>query len=173
MEILKGTENDIDELGNLYDDLNDYLAGHTNYPGWMKGIYPVRETAAAGIREGNLYVIREENRIAGSVILRHVPEPAYSGADWGIDLDYRDIVVIYTLAVHPEYLEKGIGRKLMEFLIQYSEALHRKAIRLDVYEKNIPAISLYKKYGFQYIDTVDLGYSEYGLDKFQLYQKLL
>lgn len=48
-----------------------------------------------------------------------------------------------------------------------------KAVRLDVYEKNQPAIQLYKSFGFQYIDTVDLGYGMYGLDWFQLYQKLL
>ena len=48
-----------------------------------------------------------------------------------------------------------------------------KAIRLDVYEKNIPAIRLYERTGFEYIDTVDLGYSMYGLDLYQLYQRLL
>jgi RimJ/RimL family protein N-acetyltransferase len=44
---------------------------------------------------------------------------------------------------------------------------------LDVYEGNIPAISLYEKYGFKYIDTVDLGLGNYGLDWFRLYEKLL
>lgn len=61
----------------------------------------------------------------------------------------------------------------MEFIIRHSEQQHMKAIRVDVYEKNVPAISLYEKYGFQYIDTVDLGYSEFGLDEFKLYQKLI
>ena len=44
---------------------------------------------------------------------------------------------------------------------------------LDVYEKNAPAIRLYEKFGFCYIDTVDLGYSDYGLEKFKLYQRIL
>ena len=173
MKIVKGTERDIDELELLYNNLNDYLAVQTNYPGWIKGIYPIRETAVLGIEEGNLYVIKEGDNIIGSVILRQKPEPAYSNADWGVKLDYKDIIVIYTLAVHPDYLRKGIGKKLIEFIIQYSKELNIKAIRLDVYKENIPAISLYKKYGFQYIDTVDLGYGEYGLDEFELYQKLL
>ena len=30
-----------------------------------------------------------------------------------------------------------------------------------------------KKSAFGYVDTVDLGYAEYGLDRFQLYQYLL
>ena len=48
-----------------------------------------------------------------------------------------------------------------------------KAVRLDVYEKNIPAVRLYEKLGFHYVHTVDLGYSQYGLDRFRLYQYLL
>lgn len=173
MKIEKATKHDIEELEALYNDLNDYLESHTNYPGWIKGVYPVRETAIDGIQEDNLYVIRDNFRIAGSVILRHEPEEAFSKADWGNDLDYKDIVVIYTFTVHPSYQNNGIGKKIMDFIIQDSKEKNIKAIRLDVYEKNKPAIELYKKYGFEYIDSVDLGYSQYGLDKFELYQKLL
>lgn len=39
--------------------------------------------------------------------------------------------------------------------------------------KNCPAIRLHEKLGFGYVDTVDLGYGEYGLDRFRLYQYLL
>ena len=31
-----GTSADIDELEKLYNELNDYLAATTNYPGWIK-----------------------------------------------------------------------------------------------------------------------------------------
>ncbi|WMC92588.1 GNAT family N-acetyltransferase [Kineothrix sp. MB12-C1] len=173
MRIEKGSLNDINELENLYDDLNDYLEIHVNFPGWRKGIYPVKETALKGIEEGNLFVIKNDEHIMGSVILRHKPELAYSKADWKIDLEDKDIYVVYTFAIHPLYLKRGVGKALMDFIIQYSKDTKIKAIRLDVYEKNIPAIHLYKKCGFQYIDTVDLGYSAYGLDKFELYQKIL
>ena len=173
MKIEKGCLNDINELECLYNDLNDYLETHINFPGWKKGVYPVKETALEGIKEGKLFVIKNNKHIVGSLILRHEPEPAYSSADWKIELDYKDIFVVYTFAVHPLYLKQGVGKALMDFVIQYSKDMNIKAVRLDVYEKNIPAIYLYKKYGFQYIDTVDLGYSEYGLDKFELYQRLL
>jgi hypothetical protein len=36
-----GKTEDINELEKLYNDLNDYLAEHINYPGWKKGIYHV------------------------------------------------------------------------------------------------------------------------------------
>ena len=49
--IEKAAAADIDEMGRLYDSLNDYLEQHVNYPGWRKGIYPAREDAEKGIKD--------------------------------------------------------------------------------------------------------------------------
>lgn len=173
MKIRKGTTGDIDEVACLYDAITDYLEQHMNYPGWRKGIYPTREDAERGIGEGTLFVAEVEGKIAGTMILRHEPESGYALADWKTNLEYDEIFVLYTLAVHPTYLKMGIGRKIMEFVLDYAAECKMKAVRLDVYEKNTPAIHLYESLGFRYIDTLDLGYSQFGLDKFRLYQKLL
>ena len=61
----------------------------------------------------------------------------------------------------------------MDFSVENSIKSHVKSIRLDVYERNIPAIRLYEKCGFKYIDTVDLGLRDYGLNWFKLYEKLI
>ena len=79
-----GTSADIDELEKLYDELNDYLAATTNYPGWIKGVYPVREDEVAGVNDETLYVARYDGRIVGSVILNHQPEKAYENVKWKI-----------------------------------------------------------------------------------------
>lgn len=169
----QGTPDDIEELAQLYDAITDYLECHTNYPGWRKGLYPNRDTALEGVAEGTLYVARKDGRIVGTVILSHTPEASYAQAAWHANLDYEDVYVVYTLAVHPHFLGMGIGERIMDFILEYSAKNNAKAVRLDVYEKNTPAVCLYKKYGFQYIDTVDLGYSHFGLEHFELYQKLL
>lgn len=171
--IEKGTRYDIDQLEQLYDDLNDYLEAGINYPGWRKGIYPAREDAVTGVANDNLYVAKDAGKIVGSLILSHEPESAYHKVHWGIDADYSDIFVIYTFAVHPEYLKNGVGMALMDFAVQHGMKEHAKAIRLDVYEKNLPAVRLYEKCEFKYVDTVDLGLGNYGLHCFKLYEKLL
>jgi ribosomal protein S18 acetylase RimI-like enzyme len=168
-----GTERDLDALAQLYDDLNDYLAATNNYPGWKKGIYPVRQNAVDGINEGCLFVLTENDEILASVILRHEPEPAYLKASWQAMLDYKNVLVIYTFAVKSQKLHNGIGKRMLEFIEQYGKDNRIRALRLDVYEKNTPAIRLYEKCGYQYIDTVSLGLEEYGLDWFRLYEKLL
>ena len=82
-------------------------------------------------------------------------------------------MVIHTFVVDPNYLRLGIGKKLIDFAYSFAKEKNMKSIRLDVYEKNEPAIRLYEKCGYEYIDTVDLGLSNYGLDFFKLYEKLI
>lgn len=173
MKFKKGTMLDLEEVICFYDEVNDYLACHTNYPGWRKGIYPNRETAEEGITKGHLFVMKDEEHVVGSVILRHEPEEAYAKANWLVPWEYQDIFVVYTFAIHPNYAKRGLGEQLMNFVIAYSKEQHMKAIRLDVCEGNTPAILLYKTCGFQYIDTVDLGLKEFGLGESELYQKIL
>lgn len=173
MEIRLGTKKDIDALARLYDEVNDYFTATTNYPGWKKGIYPVREDAVKGVDEGCLFVVAENEEIIGSMILRHRPEPAYLTAPWHTELDDKNVLVVYTFAVHPQKLQHGVGRSMLEFAAQYAKETGVKALRLDVYEKNIPAIRLYEKCGYHYIDTVSLGLEAHGLDWFRLYEKLL
>lgn len=168
-----GKTTDIDELEKLYNDLNDHLTIKVNYPGWIKDIYPIRKNAIDGIEHGDLYVVKHIGKIIGSVILSHEPEPAYYKAKWKFESDYSDVFVVHTFVVHPKFLRFGVGKALMDFSIDYSIKVHAKSIRLDVYEKNIPAIRLYEKCGFKYIDTVDLGLGNYGLNLFRLYEKLL
>mgnify|MGYP004599049391 CR=1 FL=1 len=173
MIIEKGIPADIDELEQLYNDLNDFLAADINHPGWIKGVYPTRQIAEKGIEEQSLYVVRHEGRIAGSIILNHHAEQVYDTASWGIDADYDKLFVIHTLVVHPLFLKAGIGKQLVAFACELGQKLQMKAIRLDTYEHNIPAIKLYEKFGFKYIDTIDLGLGDYGLHRFRLYEKIL
>lgn len=165
-----GKPSDIDELEQLYNELNDFLEAGTNYPGWKKGVYPVRQNAEEGIDEGNLFVVRENGKIIGSLILSQKADPAFQNVKWKTDLD---AIIIYTFVVHPDYMKCGVGKAMIDFSFEYAKKIDAKSIRLDVYEENTPAIRLYEKCGFAYVDTVDLGFGKNGLDWFLLYEKVL
>lgn len=173
MEFAKAGAQDTDEIGLLYDELCDYLSMNVNYPGWMKGIYPARETAAAALETDTLFAVRTGEKIIGTVILNRMPETGYENANWKFQSDYSDVLVIHTLAVHPAYLKSGAGKFTLRSCIDYAKANGIKALRLDVNEGNEPAIRLYETHGFTYIETVDLGLGKYGLDWFRLYELVL
>jgi len=173
IEIQSGSVSDLDELEQLYDDLNDHLSATINYPGWIKGIYPVREDAASGLANNTLYVAKYMGKIVGSVVLNHEPEDAYASCSWKVNVDYDRIFVLRTFVVHPSYLKRGVGKALLDFSADLAKQTGMQSIRLDVFEKNIPAIALYEKVGFEYIGTVDLGLGYYGLDRFSVYEKVI
>ena len=168
-----GSEKDIKQLEKLYDDLNDYLNANINYPGWIKGIYPVRETAETAIKEKTLFTLKIDNIIAGSIILNQKPENAYNDVTWSINTNINEIIVIHTLVVHPKFMKHGIAQKLMNFTKLYALEKYIKSIRLDVAVQNLPAISLYEKSGYKYIAKVDLGLGYEHLKWFYLYELVL
>ena len=168
--IQKATLSDLEELETLYNALNDYLANHINHPGWIKHIYPTRSIAQTGIDDGQLFVLRKNSQIAGSIILSHEPEEAYDQVEWSVDSDYQDIYVIRTLVVHPDFLRQGIALELMNFAQNQAINNHIHAIRLDVSVNNTPAIELYQKLGYQYRGTVDMGLGYDHLIWFDLYE---
>ena len=87
----------------------------------------------------------------------YVVIPARSGSKGLLDKNIREIA----------------GRPLLAYSIEFAKNSGIKTIRLDVYEKNIPAIKLYEKNGFIYTGTVDLGLGNYGLKWFRLYEKII
>ncbi|MBQ3049599.1 MAG: GNAT family N-acetyltransferase [Oscillospiraceae bacterium] len=173
MEFIKADSLHIAEIGRLYDELCDYLCEHGNYPGWKKDVYPTVNDAADGVKEGALYIAVEGGKIAGAVILRHKPEDGYKNVEWLTENDYEKIYVIYTLAVHPNYLRTGVGKGLLDFAEQIARENGCVSLRLDVVKGNIPAESLYEKFGFKYIGTTSLGYEKYGLPWYDLWEKVL
>ncbi len=139
------TEKDIDELEVLYDALNDHLAAGVNYPGWLKGIYPVRETAAQGIAEGCLYVAECDHRTIGSIIFAARHGTDLSKARWQLQLEGGSGAGGVHLCRTSRLAVKGNRPGALDFAVEYGLQTETKALRLDVYEHNLPAIHLYKK----------------------------
>lgn len=171
MLIRPGLPGDIPRLVRLYEETVDYLESHTNYPGWKKGVYPGREEAESGVGEKTLYVAEKEGRIIGSVILNGRQEAAYQSAGWETFAEPEEVMVIHTFLVHPDLSGLGVGRRLLEFAGEQAVKEGKKTIRLDVYEKNTPAIRLYERMGYRYVKTVDMGLGSLSLPWFKLYEK--
>lgn len=64
------------------------------------------------------------------------------------------------IIVKKEYRNKGIGKKLMEFIIEYAKSLNYKELSLGVNLDNYNALNLYVKLGFNKI--IYIGQDEEG-----------
>lgn len=69
-----------------------------------------------------------------------------------------DRIEIEQFEVITKERRKGIGDKLLKFLIEKYQDTDIKNITLEVKEDNIVAINLYKKYGFKKVSTREKYY---------------
>ena len=68
---------------------------------------------------------------------------------------------ISLLAIHPDYQQRGLGQLLLFTLLKQASEEGLRDARLEVRESNQPAISLYKKFGFQMVEKIPNYYTKF------------
>lgn len=170
MRIERANSIDVNAMEEFYRDVTKHLEATINYPGWVYDIYPIREDAENNIQTETLYVVRDKDRIAGSFIMSHECHEGYNDGDWSVKAEKDEFLVIHTLCVHPDYLRHGLGKMMVEEAIRLAKEYGMKALRLDVYEGNEPAASLYERYGFKACGRADMRISDDGPEWCTLYE---
>lgn len=86
MIIEKATEKDIDALEKMYYEVTAQLEKTVNYPAWINGLYPTRETFEEAVSKGAMYVARtedgEDGKIAAGMVLKSEEEPGFCDIEW-------------------------------------------------------------------------------------------
>lgn len=114
-------------------------------------IYPNKEQLEEDLKEGSLYVIRNEDICLGSVSFNEKQEDAYQEVDWrGGD----PVLVVHRLCVDPTFQGQGIAKELMRFGEIMAMKRGFASIRLDAYSGNPKAVSLYERLGYQKVGSV-------------------
>ena len=162
MKITKATQNDLHELMQFYDYMCSILGQQKFMPNGNKGGFPPLEMVETAIREGNMFVGREDQRIIAAYIMNHDADPSYDAVDWKSGANRDQAVVLHALRVLPEYGGKGYSKMLLEHALETARANGERAMRLDCLEGNEVPIRMYKNYGFEYIDTVEITYVDIG-----------
>jgi ribosomal-protein-alanine N-acetyltransferase len=78
---------------------------------------------------------------------------------------------ILNIAVDPAYRRKGLGKRLLEYALDYCRQLGAERVELEVRTGNSAAIALYQKYGFVIRERVPFYYSD-GEDAFVMVREL-
>lgn len=173
MNIRKACSSDFDQTSALYDKVTLHLENTVNYPNWTHKIYPSSETVKEGIDTDSLFVCTENERITGVFILNTDPGGDYAAGDWSVFIPEGEYMVIHALAVDPDFSRKGVGRRMVEFCMDYAKENGYKAIRLDAVPKNLPARHMYESLGFRFAGEKDLKRYETGIPSFALYELIL
>lgn len=176
LQFQKAKEESFDTIQAFYWDVIENI--HKNNTknenlGWEKGVYPSAVFLRNSLSRGELYILTDGSILYACVILNSEHNAGYDGCPWSITCDFHEVLTPHALAVNPKLQGKGIGRIVVENIIEVAKSEHKKAIRLDVLGACKPAESLYRKCGFRFVEAKNMYYEDTGWTEYKLFERNL
>lgn len=109
-------------------------------------IYPDECTIKNDVDKQHLYLLEEDGKACGIIVLNEVQEPEYKNVKWKF---LGKTLVVHRLAIEPSNQQKGLARMLMQFAHKVAIEQHYETIRLDAFIHNPAAVGLYEKLGYR------------------------
>ena len=88
--------------------------------------------------------------VFAAVILNGVQLPEYDLIPWQFEAQAEQVMVIHTLVVSPRFSGRGKAREMVAFCEEESRRQGKTVMRLDTYEGNLPANTMYPKLGYRF-----------------------
>ncbi len=146
--IRKATMADLDAITAIYSEIHTEIEAGRAAIGWIREIYPTRETALSSIQNGDMYVLEEDGCILAAARINQHQGPEYNNAQWSFEAAPEDVLVLHTLVVSPKHKGKGVGTAFVAYYEETARRMGCSALRMDTNAVNSAARSLYKKLGY-------------------------
>lgn len=140
-------------MARIYEHIHDCEEVGKTSVGWIRGIYPTEDTAAAAFLRGELYVSEDCGKINAAAIINRTQVDCYRLCEWKYPAKDDEVFVLHTLVVEPGLSRCGIGTEFVAFYEKLAAKCGCAVLRMDTNKKNSAARALYKK----------LGYAEAGI----------
>ena len=90
---------DLDRIAEIYNEIHDEIEAGRAKIGWIRGVYPTRDTALDSIRRREMYVLEDGGVITAAARINQFQGPEYDEAVWSFDADPDSVLVLHTLVV--------------------------------------------------------------------------
>ena len=159
---------DLDAIAEIYEEiLAAEDARPVSYTNWQRGKYPTRDTAEAALEAGTLWVGEEDGAVYGCVNLNGEQLPEYDGIPWSIPARREEVGVIHTLVIRPR------AREFVAFCEEELRRQGKKTVRLDTYEGNLPANTMYPRLGYTFAGATEFFFQGFIHEILNCYEKAL
>ena len=163
----KATPKDLNRISAIYEELHTAQEqGRIPSIGWKREVYPTATTANEAINAGDMFVEEADGTIVASARINKIQVAEYSEVKWKYPADDNEVMVLHTLAVSPSVRRNGYGTKFVEFYESYAIENGCRYLRMDTWENNAIARSLYKKLGYTEVGTIVSQFN--GIKNFRL-----
>jgi len=157
--IREASEKDLREIEQIYNELHTLEENGAIRTGWIRKVYPTRQTAEKAMRDRELFVFEEDGTILASMRINQKQEESYSDADWQYEAADEEIMILHTLTVRPDLRGRGIGSDMVRFYEDFALENGCRVLRLDTNETNTGARSLYRKLGYREAGIVECEFN--------------
>ena len=164
MEYSKANINQLDEIFSLYSNAIITME-KADIHQWDE-VYPNKEVLAEDIAKNQMYIGKLGQKIAVCFVLSEECDEEYKNGAW----KYPDarFNVIHRICVNPEFQNRGIAAKTLDYIEKLSKSQGYETIRMDCYTLNPYSQKLYNKAGYSVT-----GYADWRKGRFELREKKL
>ncbi len=166
MKVREATENDIDNIEKIYENIHDEEEKGLTATGWIRHIYPTRKTAETALERKDLFVMEDEGKTVAAAIINQLQVAEYKYAVWKNNAKDNEVMVLHGLAVDPYQKGKGYGRAFVAFYENYAKEHGCAELRMDTNVRNERARGLYQRSGYEETGIVKCEFN--GIPNVQL-----
>lgn len=119
---------------------------------WQDG-YPNPDVVNSDIEKGYGYVLTDGEAVIGycAILINDEPEYDRLRGEW---LSNEDFVVYHRVAIHENYLGKGLAGKMLLHIEEFAKANNIRSLKADTNFDNIGMLKLFEKQGYSYCGEV-------------------
>lgn len=150
----KATWSDLDAISSIYDAIHDHEEAGLSTTGWVRSIYPTRQTAEQSIRAEDMFVLEENGKVLAAARINQTQGEEYRKVAWSCAVKDRKVMVLHTLVVSPDAAGQGLGSRFVGFYEDYAARQGCPYLRMDTNERNTAARALYQKLGYTEVSIV-------------------
>lgn len=131
--------------------------------------YPSRQRLEKDLLKKELYILQEEEKIVGIIVLTSEMDEEYFPINWLTS--HGSSLYVHRIATLPSSWGEGGGRQLMDFAEQTAREAGFLSIRLDTFSQNKRNQRFYQSRGYQRLG--DIFFPKQSPSPFHCYEKLL
>ena len=148
--IRKATQSDIGPILQITNACANLMKQNGIYQ-WDEN-YPNQTAFETDVKRGELYVIENNEKVIGCIVLSTIMDEEYRSIDWLTPSSQN--VYVHRLAIHPNEQGNGLAQRLMTFAENMAKEKGFISVRLDTFSQNLRNQRFYEQRGYQKLGDV-------------------
>ena len=161
---------ELEEVVSFYQTVLDESIQNGGAAAYGRNKHFLADVLWNAMLEHELCVGELEHEIVAAMIVNH-SFTEYEKSEWQKNNHAKDVVVIHSLAVHPEHRRQGTAKMMIRYAIGMAMAEGKAKVQMDVLDTDTALKKTLDSIGFTYNSTLVVNREHAGCESYELYEK--